>query len=437
MSNLAIKVENLSKQYKIGTARYRHDSIRDHLAEWAKSLFVRNGHHSSVGGPPSTIVGPSSSVDGRSDTFWALKDLSFEIKHGESVGIIGPNGAGKSTLLKILSRITEPTTGYADIDGRAGSLLEVGTGFHGDLTGRENIYLNGAILGLKKSEIDRKFDEIVDFSGVEKFIDTPVKRYSSGMYVRLAFAVAAHLDSEILIIDEALAVGDAAFQQKCLGKMSAVVREGRTVLFVSHNTAFISSLTKQALVLEGGRLRFFGESSGAISFYLGGLPGNGPVNMLQHGNRVPGMTPSILSARFTDAEGREKSIFVTGETWCLEMEYACESNVKLEGAGFNIVSSAGVLVGGLNTFMCSPPPHRIPPRGKIRFRLPDLQLCPGEYAVSLGLLIDQHGLHDNILRALGFTVEKSDPNGTGYVLTRDHGLCSFKGSYEVETAPQL
>ena len=205
MSNIAIQVANLSKKYEITVGKHRHDTLRDQISDSVRSLFQRNGRSR-----------------GQKETFWALKDVSFEVKTGEVLGIIGRNGAGKSTLLKILSRITEPTEGDAEIYGRVGSLLEVGTGFHPELTGRENIYLNGAILGMKKAEIDRKFDEIVAFSGVEKFIDTPVKRYSSGMYVRLAFAVAAHLEPEILIVDEVLAVGDAEFQKKCLGKMRDV-----------------------------------------------------------------------------------------------------------------------------------------------------------------------------------------------------------------------
>src|SRR4030095_11235751 len=213
MSNIAVRVENLSKQYKIGTRINRHDTLRDHLMHGIKSLFSRNGHASTASDRLSSLNQPSLiSGNGRCDTIWALKDVSFEVKHGDVVGFIGKNGAGKSTLFKILSRITDPTSGNVKIYGHVGSLLEIGTGFHPELTGRENVYLNGAVLGLKKSDINRKFDEIVAFAEVEKFIDTPVKRYSSGMYVRLAFAVAAHLEPEILIVDEVLAVGDAAFQ---------------------------------------------------------------------------------------------------------------------------------------------------------------------------------------------------------------------------------
>ena len=219
------------------------------------SIFRSNGHGRAHGSHPS-------------DTIWALKDVSFEVKHGEVVGFIGRNGAGKSTLLKILSRITEPTSGRVEIYGRVGSLLEVGTGFHGELTGRENIYLNGAILGMKKSEIDKKFDDIVGFSEIEKFIDTPVKRYSSGMYVRLAFAVAAHLDPEILIVDEVLSVGDVAFQKKCIGKIEDVAKGGRTVLFVSHNMQAVSGMCNLAVALDQGRITHVGEASKVILNYL-------------------------------------------------------------------------------------------------------------------------------------------------------------------------
>src|SRR5256714_1683285 len=229
MSDIAIRVEKLSKQYKIRSVKQHYDTLRDHLVGALQALFQRNSRHYS-----------------ELDTFYALKDVSCEIKRGEVIGIIGRNGAGKSTLLKILSRITEPTTGRVELYGRVGSLLEVGTGFHPELSGRENIYLNGAILGMRREEIAKKFDEIVAFAEIERFLDTPVKRYSSGMYVRLAFAVAAHLESEILIVDEVLAVGDAQFQKKCLGKMGDVARGGRTVLLVSHNVGIVNSLCTKA-----------------------------------------------------------------------------------------------------------------------------------------------------------------------------------------------
>jgi lipopolysaccharide transport system ATP-binding protein len=252
MTNVAIIAEKLSKKYTLGEGR-RYDTLRDHIASAVQSFVRRTRAQGDLVDPPE---------------IWALKDVSFEVKRGEVVGFIGRNGAGKSTLLKVLSRITEPTSGYADMRGRVASLLEVGTGFHGELTGRENIYLNGAILGMKRADIRRKFDEVVAFAEVERFIDTPVKRYSSGMYLRLAFAVAAHLEPEILIVDEVLAVGDAAFQKKCLGKMQKVGNEGRTVLFVSHNLSAVTSLCQRAIWLHDGKVAATGRSSEVVSDYL-------------------------------------------------------------------------------------------------------------------------------------------------------------------------
>jgi lipopolysaccharide transport system ATP-binding protein len=250
-----IRVKNLGKRYRIGVAQQRHDTLRDALVAGLRD-------------PLAWLRQDGRGLDGDADTIWALRDVSFEVKRGEVVGIIGRNGAGKSTLLKILSRITRPTEGRAVIKGRVGSLLEVGTGFHPELTGRENIYLSGAILGMRKAEIERNFDEIVAFAEIEKFLDTPVKRYSSGMYVRLAFAVAAHLEPEILLVDEVLAVGDAAFQKKCLGKMGDVAQEGRTVLFVSHNMVAVQSLCRRAIWLDDGKIVEEGQPSRVVSGYL-------------------------------------------------------------------------------------------------------------------------------------------------------------------------
>lgn len=255
MTETAIKVQGIGKRYRIGEAQERPDTLRDLITtnvQKAGRLFSRRQRQ---------IVNAENSI-------WALKDISFEVQKGQVLGIVGRNGAGKSTLLKILSRVTDPTEGYGEIVGRVGSLLEVGTGFHPELTGRENIYLNGAILGMQRKEIDSKFDEIVAFSEVEKFIDTPVKRYSSGMYLRLAFSVAAHLEPEILVVDEVLAVGDAEFQRKCLGKMGDVAQQGRTVLFVSHNMSAILRLTQETLVLQKGRILMRGETASAVDYYL-------------------------------------------------------------------------------------------------------------------------------------------------------------------------
>ena len=258
VKNKAIRVEDLSKRYQLGAVQQSYRTLRDSLADACARPFraLRSGFRRA-----------SEPAENGGNVVWALQDICLEVDRGEVVGVIGRNGAGKSTLLKILSRITEPTSGFAEMYGRAGALLEVGTGFHGELTGRENIYLNGAILGMRRADIERKFDEIVAFAEVEKFIDTPVKHYSSGMYLRLAFAVAAHLEPEILLVDEVLAVGDAAFQKKCLGQMGKVARQGRTVLFVSHNMAAVRSLCSRAVVLDRGRLCFAGETEHAIHHY--------------------------------------------------------------------------------------------------------------------------------------------------------------------------
>lgn len=267
MTAPALKAEGLGKRYRLGGPRRLTNNFREALTETFAAPF-RKLRHPHAAPPPE-------------ETVWALKDVSFEVRPGEVVGVIGRNGAGKTTLLKVLSRITEPTKGRAEIRGRVGSLLEIGTGFHPELTGRENVYLNGAVLGMRKKEIDRKFDEIVAFSEIERFMDTPVKRYSAGMHVRLAFAVAAHLEPEIMVVDEVLAVGDAAFQKKCLGKMGEAGRGGRTVLFVSHNLGAVRSLCPRALLLDGGRLVAEGETGSVLAKYVaetvaaggGGQPG--------------------------------------------------------------------------------------------------------------------------------------------------------------------
>src|SRR5688572_2533064 len=259
MGEVAIRAAGLGKRYRIGQ-RQKYKALRDTLTDALYAPFRK----------ARSLVSASATVKKEQAAIFALKDVSFEIKQGEVVGVIGRNGAGKSTLLKILSRITEPTEGYVDVCGRVGSLLEVGTGFHPELTGRENIYLNGSIIGMRKGEIDRKFDEIVAFAEVEQFLDTPVKFYSSGMYMRLAFSVAAHLEPEILIVDEALAVGDAAFQKKCLGKMGEVAKGGRTVLFVSHNMPAVEALCNKAIYLNAGQLEAQGPVRSMVTRYLDG-----------------------------------------------------------------------------------------------------------------------------------------------------------------------
>ena len=419
MSDLAIRAQGISKRYQIAVRRRHHDTLRDQIMDAATSLWRRRpSSHEETADEPNGHV-------------WALKDASFEVRHGEILGVIGRNGAGKSTLLKILSRITEPTEGMADLHGRVASLLEVGTGFHPELTGRENIYLNGTILGMTKVEIARTFDEIVDFSGVETFIDTPVKRYSSGMVVRLGFAVAAHLEPEILIIDEALAVGDAAFQNKCIRKMGDVARGGRTVLLVTHQMGYISMLADRAMLLERGRVKFVGETSRAIATYLDDATTRSSGDLRQHPEREPGMTPTIVAARLTDASGQDRDTFSTGDDWFLEIEYSNPDQTRLAGGGFNIRTREGFRVGSLNTYMCSRPPYQIPASGKLRFCIPRLPLNPGDFLVSVFVGVHPNEVSDWVGDAVAFSVIQSDFYGTGYVLHRDRGPSVFTGSCEV------
>ncbi|MEM4217914.1 MAG: ABC transporter ATP-binding protein, partial [Candidatus Methanomethylicaceae archaeon] len=364
-------------------------------------------------------------------------DVSFEVKRGEVVGIIGRNGAGKSTLLKILSRITEPTGGRAEIHGRVGSLLEVGTGFHPELTGRENIYLNGAILGMRKHEIDRKFDEIVAFAEIERFLDTPVKRYSSGMYVRLAFAVAAHLEPEILLVDEVLAVGDAAFQKKCLGKMGDVAREGRTVLVVSHNMGVIESISNWALLLEKGVLRLRGNAPSVITAYLkaNNQSSSYQADLRQHENRLPGMMPALQYARILASDGTMTDSFLQGDPICVEINYDaspfCEA---LAGVGIILTSVQGIRVGGYNTYMAFPPPHRVPLRGNIKFIIRAPSLTPGAYYLTVSLGVHQGHLLDKVENALSFSVAPRDIYETGYLLTPEDGVVALNCDVAMEEA---
>ena len=325
MSDIAIKVVDLGKQYRIGAITTNYRTLRESISEMVMAPIRRLRTGSSF-----------------SNTIWALNDVSFEVKQGQVLGVIGRNGAGKSTLLKILSRVTEPSTGYAEIYGRVGSLLEVGTGFHPELTGRENIFLNGAILGMKRTEIQRKFDEIVSFAEVETFIDTPVKRYSSGMYLRLAFAVAAHLEPEILVVDEVLAVGDAEFQRKCLGKMSDVAQQGRTVLFVSHNMSAVLRLTEESLVIEKGKLVMRAPSQQAVDYYLS-------QGLSQEGQRKwePDEVPQTalpfrpLALRIMNPQGKVVDTVRSLESATIEIEYTLDEPIIGLRVGVYLMSTRG------------------------------------------------------------------------------------------------
>jgi lipopolysaccharide transport system ATP-binding protein len=328
MADIAIRVEDLGKQYRIGVAPERYRTLRDNLVRAATAPF-------------------QALRSARSDNsrIWALQDVSFEVRKGQVLGVIGRNGAGKSTLLKILSRVTEPSAGYAEIHGRVGSLLEVGTGFHPELTGRENIYLNGAILGMRRAEIESRFDEIVAFADVEKFIDTPVKRFSSGMYLRLAFAVAAHLEPEILVVDEVLAVGDAEFQRKCLGKMSDVAQQGRTVLFVSHNMSAILRLTEEAILLDKGRLVLRAPTAQAVDYYMA-------AGFSQVGERtwdsdeVPAEAAPFrpLAIRVCDAGGRVVDTVRSTDPITVSVEYQLEAPISGLRIGIYLMTMRGEYV---------------------------------------------------------------------------------------------
>ncbi len=384
MSDSVITVENLGKRYRIKhqAERQRYVALRDVLAD--KTMGVARRLWSGVRGPGSSGPAATSSRGTSTEDFWALKDVSFEVKQGEVVGIIGRNGAGKSTLLKILSRITEPTTGRVHLKGRVASLLEVGTGFHPELTGRENIFLNGAILGMKKAEIKKKFDEIVAFSEVEKFIDTPVKRYSSGMYVRLAFAVAAHLEPEILIVDEVLAVGDSEFQKKCLGKMGEVANAGRTVILVSHNLGTVQALAKKGVLLANGLRVTSGSIEQVIQAYLGCIGDHlSTKNASNIARRSPdlGTTIRICSVR----PRSEHSLgFVLGED--LVFEVSLQSKISKNGLRFGLSVNDALGTPILSAFTqevveVSP----VLAGNKYLVGLQDTRLAPGTYTLHLSI----------------------------------------------------
>lgn len=377
MSNIAIKVEGLSKKYLIQHEKQdRYRTLRDTLLQGSRKLInTLNPLHNKIKGSPHV------------EEFWALNDINFEINQGDKVGIIGRNGAGKSTLLKILSRITEPTTGKIHINGRIASLLEVGTGFHPELTGRENIYLNGAILGMTRNEIKSKFDEIVSFSEIEKFLDTPVKRYSSGMYVRLAFAIAAHLEPEILVVDEVLAVGDVEFQKKCLGKMGEVSREGRTVLFVSHNMNAIEKLCNRGIVLDKGKVKFQSNKIyDVISEYINKKDGSNNSLWINKSNshKHPCFTPyKFWLSRPTQPV--IKGSVQNNEDILVNIEFYVEQIDKALEIGYHIYSSNDELIYiSLNTDVEE---NRWPQitKGKNKFQsaIPANFLNEGEYRIEM------------------------------------------------------
>ena len=416
MSNTVIKVENLSKKYILSHQNQeRYTALRDVLTNGVKRLGQKI--LSPFGGPPSL-------QSGTQEEFYALRDVSFEIKQGDRVGIIGRNGAGKSTLLKILSRITDPTSGRVTIDGRVASLLEVGTGFHPELTGRENIYLNGAILGMSRFDIKRKFDEIVAFAEVEKFLDTPVKRYSSGMYVRLAFAVAAHLEPEILIVDEVLAVGDAQFQKKCLGKMESVGREGRTVLFVSHQMEAISNLCSTAILLQNGKIRIVDETRVVVDHYLQSGMELSANNLKDRRDRSGNGRLRFVDTWVEDSLGRRGVPVLSGEALTIVAEYEAVEDTKSSSIlvafavsdknGFQFTDLSNATTGETISIHSNG-------KNQIRCMIKRLPLNAGTYSYN-AIMRSALGIEDFILNAGYFEVEAGDFFSSGKTVDQNQGL---------------
>jgi len=414
MGNIAIRVEGLGKMYRIGGRQERYRTLRDTLADAFAAPFRRAS---------SLLRGQAYGAAGLNETIWALKDVSFEVKHGEVVGIIGRNGAGKSTLLKILSRITEPTEGYADVYGRVGSLLEVGTGFHPELTGRENIYLNGAILGMSREEIDRKFDEIVDFAEIEKFIDTPVKHYSSGMGLRLGFAVAAHLEPEILVVDEVLAVGDAQFQKKCLGKMSEVAGEGRTVLFVSHNLPAVISLCSRAVWIDSGHIQLDECTDEAISSYIESLNAQRGKNLFQSADRLGGERLWFRSLTLCNSKGSPVDFLQSGSEGVILIDYKSDDAMPLPNVlvAVTISDEFGQMLFTLSTHFTGEDFNELPPEGTVACRMPVVPLAAGTYNASLWCSVNGR-FAGSIQNAMQFSVVDGDFFKSGKApVKRKHG----------------
>jgi lipopolysaccharide transport system ATP-binding protein len=355
------------------------------------------------------------------DTFWALTDVSFEVKKGEVIGIIGRNGAGKSTLLKILSRITKPTSGFADIHGRVASLLEVGTGFHGELSGRENIYLNGAILGMKRFEIARKFDDIVDFAEVGQFIDTPVKHYSSGMYVRLAFAVAAHLEPEILLIDEVLAVGDGAFQKKCLGKMGDVSRDGRTILFVSHNMAAVGGLCSGAHMLANWQLVRSGNTSDVIAAYMSSFQLSSHATLVDRTDRKGNGKLMFTDVEFLSDMGTPIEVIQSGQDVQFSVGFKSpETNLRNVEVSLDLYHQTGQCMLVMNNEMVGAAFDLIPSTGRLICRIERFPLSPGQYHLALFCRVNGE-IADWVQYAALVIVEGGDFYGTGRLPPSSHG----------------
>lgn len=422
--SIAIKVEGVSKRYRLGDTDRRmfYQEVQSTIARWR-------------GIPdPNSRIGSGNDYKSAGRDYLALSDVSFTIDEGEAVGIIGRNGAGKSTILKILSQITLPSSGRVLVKGRVASMLEVGTGFHPELTGRENVYLNGAILGMRYRRINAMFDDIAQFSGVEEFLDTPVKRYSSGMRVRLAFAVAAHLDPEILIIDEVLAVGDAAFQQKCLSKLGEVSRQGRTVILVSHQLAAVESFCRRGILLHGGRVAFDGSQSEAIDRYLD-LDGARPVALAERKDRRGSGQVRFTRVEFRDPSGRTVTTLSSGHDVDVVLHYACDSSGPMRDVGvyLSVRSHLDVVVFHQANHLRGRSFGCLPQQGAFVCRLRDLPLPPGHYRLSMGMRSHPRDgdIIDHIDDAVTFAVEGGDFFGTGLGAPPNLGACLVRGDWRL------
>ncbi len=411
MSEVAIEVEGLGKRYRIGLAEEKHDTLFQTITS-ALSYPLRNFRNLRK---LSRFTDMADGTEAE-DIIWALREVSFTVNQGEVVGVIGRNGAGKSTLLKILSRITEPTVGRAWINGRVSSLLEVGTGFHPELTGRENVYLNGTVLGMRKVEVDRKFDEIVSFSGVEQFIDTPVKRYSSGMKVRLAFSVAAHLEPEVLLIDEVLAVGDVAFQKKCLGKMEEVAGEGRTVLFVSHHMAMVQSLCDRGILLDRGTISYDGSVTEAVNRYITGAEDQEKSHRLdERTDRKGGEIFRFTQVCFLDPETRiPLATLLSGQPVLVQFDYMCHADQELEGVniGIGFFSNSDAFLFSCRNDVVGHSITVTPGEGKVFCYFPKWPTSQGRFSFNLNARM-RSTILDRLKEAGTIDVELGDYYGTG------------------------
>jgi lipopolysaccharide transport system ATP-binding protein len=412
--DVAVAVRGLGKRYEIGADQGSYMLLTEQLTERFKSLGRRRG----------------------TEEFWALRGVDFDVNRGETFGVIGHNGAGKSTLLKILSRITPPTTGEVRLRGRVGALLEVGTGFHPELTGRENVFLNGAILDMKRTEIQRRFDEIVEFADIGPFIDTPVKRYSSGMQLRLAFSVAAHLEPEILIIDEVLSVGDISFQEKCLGRMESVKKEGRTVVFISHNLQAVRNLCDRAMLLAHGEVEDIGSVGKVINTYAASVSEEAQITLRERKTR-----DGNGKLRFTDIQlerdGQSIDSPATGEDFDIVLNYETADGLPLNGINFGIhviSSGEGVPLITLDAETVTGRFRQIPGAGHVRCRVERCPLPPEQYVVSIWA--DQHGDQlDGVHRATDMTVSVGDFYGTGRQPRPDHRTVLINQLWSIDSSP--